>query len=50
MIFDSADNQLSKIDFEKYMRIVFKEIVSNLEKKVGYYSKAGVPYSVIDMI
>ena len=50
MIFDSAANQLNEIDFEKYMRIVFKEIVSNFEKKVGYYAKDGVNYSSIEMI
>lgn len=50
MIFDSAANQLSKIDFDKYIRIVFKEIVVNSKDKVGYYAKGGVDYFLIEKI
>ena len=50
MIFDSAANQLSKRDFDKYIRIVFKEIVLNFNNKVGYYAKDGVDYLLIENI
>lgn len=50
MIFDSAANQLNKSDFVKYIKIIFEEIVMNFKKKVGYYAKDGVDYSLIEKI
>lgn len=50
MILDSTVNQISNTDFEKYIRIVFKEIVSNFPGKVGYYSKSGIDYDLIETI
>ena len=50
MIFDSAANQLNSADFDKYIRLVFKEIVLNFNNKVGYYAKDGVDYLLIENI
>ena len=50
MIFDSAANQLNKLDFAKYIKIVFEELVMNFNNKVGYYAKDGVDYSLIEKI
>ena len=50
MIFDSAANQLNRSDFAKYIKVVFEEIVINFKKKVGYYAKDGVDYSLIEKI
>ena len=50
MVFDSAANQLNKLDFAKYIKIVFEELVMNFNNKVGYYAKDGVDYSLIEKI
>ena len=50
MIFDSAANQLNSADFDKYIRLVFKEIVLNFKNKFGYYAKEAVDYLLIENI